>query len=544
MKTPNRMRRLRGFPAPHLLALLAGLALLGLGCSKSSPTDPGNTDPIDPAQVNAFVNKLPDWEVPSTVEDPPEDLPDEQDLEDNQYYRCNVVQYDMKRNFDSIVAVGANATALKPGMLVQGNGVKDGSLSTIGLKRSPLLLSVNLALDTPSRRVDVPTSSSIQDAIASLQREADTRLGSIPVVPAMINFKVQQAYSFSQAMLSAGISLSYDAVFANGSVSSTFNQNSSVQSHSVVVKLLQPMYTISFADDEMAEPGDFFAEDVTQADFDRQRELGTMGPGNLPCYVQSVTYGRMLVYTMTSTEATSSQELQLAVQASYGAWEGSGQVDTRQKQLVNNSTIQVQVFGGTQQDQLDAIKTALHTGDFSAFLTEVPATTAVPLSYRINDLKNRQPAVIGDATKFSIKECEAVNDMMFTVSLDSITVVDGCMDQTLFDIESYVDVSGNGEYWLMHRSGPAFTREDLANAYHQAIFTLTADANTTITFTTNFNGAGGTHDYHWWSKVTTFQYPFDFPSNPLHFSHLDTTTNDLYDGCTMEMHYTIQWELQ
>ena len=176
----------------------------------------------------------------------------------------------------------------------------------------------------------------------------------------------------------------------------------------------------------MAEPGDFFAADVTQADFDRQRQLGTMGPGNLPCYVQSVTYGRMLVYTMTSTEATSAQELQLAVQASYGAWEGSGDLDSRQRQLVQNSSIEVQVFGGTQEDQLDAIKQALHTGDFSSFLVPVPSTTAVPLSYRINDLKNRQPAVIGDATQFSIRECEAVNDLRFTVSLDSITVVDGC----------------------------------------------------------------------------------------------------------------------
>ena len=38
----------------------------------------------------------------------------------------------------------------------------------------------------------------------------------------MINFRAETAYSFEQAMLSAGFSLSYDAVFASGSVSGAF----------------------------------------------------------------------------------------------------------------------------------------------------------------------------------------------------------------------------------------------------------------------------------------------------------------------------------
>ena len=37
-------------------------------------------------------------------------LDSEETLEDAQYYNCEVTQYDMKRNFDDIVAVGANVT--------------------------------------------------------------------------------------------------------------------------------------------------------------------------------------------------------------------------------------------------------------------------------------------------------------------------------------------------------------------------------------------------------------------------------------------------
>lgn len=523
--------------------LLTALALVA-GCSgKDDPVVPYSTAPVDPAQVNQFVNGLPNWEIPSDFEEPPVDLGDDEDFEANQYYRCTAVEYDLKRNFDSIIAVGANATALKPGMIVQGSGVKDGSLSTIGLKRSPLSLSINLALEDPSRTVDLPTSSTIQDAIASLQRDADDRLGNLDVIPAQINFRAESAYSVQQALISAGLSVRYSGIIASGSVGGSLSQSSSVKRRSVVVKLLQPMYTISFADDEKAEPADFFASDLMEGDFERQRQQGTMGPANLPCYVQSVTYGRMVVYSMTTNETTTDDEYKLAVQASYGAWSGSGSVNTRQRQLVQNSTVEVQVFGGTQGAGLDAIKQALRNGDFSAFLQPAPATTAVPLSYRINDLKNRQPAVIGDATKFTIRECEPVNDLRFTVSLDSIIVVNGCDAEVDFDIESWVYPSTGGpSYWLLHNSGTRFPKASLPTLHSQAVFTLTASPTTTLKFFTASYGSAAT-GLDGWSKETVFAFPFDFDDNPYHFTHIETTSDNQYRNCTLQVFYTVKREL-
>ncbi|HXV14598.1 MAG TPA: thiol-activated cytolysin family protein [Candidatus Krumholzibacteria bacterium] len=525
-----------------LWILFAALAVT-IACGQDDPVALDSTDPVDPAEVNQFVNGLPNWEIPSDFEEPPVDLGAEEDFEASQYYRCEAVEYDLKRNFEDIIAVGANATALKPGMIVQGNGVKDGSLSTIGLKRSPLSLSVNLALADPSRTVDAPTSSTIQDAIASLQRDADDRLGNLDVIPAQINFRAESAYSVQQALITAGLSVRYSGIIASGSVGGSLSQSTSVKKRSVVVKLMQPMYTISFADDEKAEPADFFASDLMEADFERQRQQGTMGPGNLPCYVQSVTYGRMVVYSMTTTETTSDEEYKLAVQASYGAWSGSGSINTRQRELVQNSTVEVQVFGGTQGAGLDAIKQALRNGDFSAFLQPAPATTAVPLSYRINDLKNRQPAVIGDATKFTIRECEPVNDLQFTVTLDSIIVVDGCVPETSFDIESWVYPPQQGRsYWLLHNTGTRFPKETLPSLHSQAIFTMTVNQASTIEFFTGVYG-NGTTGLDGWSKETVFAFPFDFDENPYFFTHLETTSDNLYRNCTLQVFYSIKREL-
>ncbi len=528
-------------------ALIA--ALVFAGCESNQVEDTADTTPpVSPTEINDFVNTLPDWEVPSDVEEPPLPMEDEESLEDSQYYRCEVIEYDLKKNFSSILAVGANATALKPGMLVQGRGVRDGSLSTIGLRRSPLEISINLALDDPSRRVEAPNSASIQDAIAALQRAADTRLGNLDVVPANMTFVNEIAHSFEQSMMNAGFSLSYSAVFASGSVSGAFSQTSSVRSHSVMVRLMQPMYTISFADDAIAEPSMFFANDVTEAEFDRQRELGTMGAGNQPCYVQSVTYGRMVVYTMTSTEVQSASELQAALDASYGFWSGSGSISDQQQSIVSNSIVRVQVFGGTQLQAADAIAAAIKNGDYGAFLQPAPATTAVPLSYRINDLKNRTAAVIGDATKFRIRTCEPVNNLRFTVEVDGIDIITGCENEDRFDVETFVSVYQGTQYvdsyTLLHiPNSTPWTKDELADIYRQIIFTVDADENTRLRFDTNCYG-NSTTGLSGWSKTTWLDFPFDFEDNPHAFAHLDTQTNNVYEPCGLQVNYRIKREIE
>ena len=217
--------------------------------------------------------------------------------------------------------------------------------------------------------------------------------------------------------------------------------------------------------------------------------------------------------------------------------------NSRQRELVQNSTVEVQVFGGTQGQGLDAIKSALKNGDFSAFLQPAPATTAVPLSYRINDLKNRQPAIIGDATKFTVRECEAVNDLRFTVTLDSIVVVDGCTAETSFDIECWATVrTPNQFYWLLHNTGSRFPKETLPSLHSQAIFTVTAGQATTIEFYTGVYG-NSTTGLSGWNKTTLFLFPFDFDTNPLHFTHLETRSDRLYRNCTLQVFYSIKRQL-
>lgn len=524
-----------------LLPLLLSLTVSLAACGGDDPSAPAPAEPIDADTVNAFVDDLPDWQVPDDTEVEPQILEEEEDFDGSAYVRCETVEYDRKRNFDNLVAVGANSAALRPGMLVQGRGVRDGAMSVIGLRRSPLSLSIDLALENPSRRVEDPNSASIQDAIASLQREADTRLGNLDVIPAQISFQAKEAYSYEQAMLDVGMSVKYNAVLASGSVAGSIRQSSQSETHTVIVKIFQPMYTISFADDQLAEPVDFFHPDLGQDDFQRQVELGTMGPDNQPCYVQTLTYGRLVLYSASSSEVRSAEELKLAMQASYGAWEVGGTVDSESEEIVRNSSIEVQVFGGTQEQGTNAIKQALRDGDYSAFLEPVPATTAVPLSYRINDMKNRQAAVVGDATTYSIQTCEQYTDLRFTVTLDRIEIVNGGEAEETFDIESQVSADGNW-YWLMHNEGHRFTREELAAGGQTAIFEFNATPESEMEFYVADFGNGST-GRNGWSRNKTLDFPFMFDSNPYTFSIFETTTDDNYKNTTLEVFFTVEREL-
>ncbi len=83
--------------------------------------------------------------------------------------------------------------------------------------------------------------------------------------------------------------------------------------------------------------------------------------------------------------------------------------------------------GGTQEAALAAMR----DGDPQKFFVPAPATTGVPISYRVNNLKDRRVARIQDALSFTIQECAQQNGNIFYVTIDSMIKLDrafGCPD--------------------------------------------------------------------------------------------------------------------
>jgi hypothetical protein len=389
------------------------------------------------------VSDLGEWNgaLPDTTAVPPVPLPNSVLTAANgDAWVCQNSEHELKKNFNSFLAPGMTSGVLWPGALIQGATLIAGTPAPITLPRSPIAISIDLAVPDPSRQVDVPTSATVQDAVASLQREADSRLGDIDVVPARVDFSMSEANATFQFMMDLGVYAKGSAPAAMlglevpGTVSigvdENLSANSSFQRHTIAVKLLQPMYTISFADEAMREPVDYLDPSVTDAEVQQAVDRGVLGPDNLPTYVKSVTYGRMITYTMTNTFAAEATELKAATQAAFNLFKvGSASVGdsltTRQQLILSNSEVKVLAFGGSQESALDAIR----TGQLDKFFTPVPATQAVPLGYRVNYLKNSRVATLGLGTKYTQSQCTAApgtQSRYWHVLMQSMTSNGGC----------------------------------------------------------------------------------------------------------------------
>lgn len=469
---------------------------------------------------------------------------------------CRNTQLDDKRNLDQLLTPGNTAGVLWPGALIQGQPLRSGTPAEIPLPRSPITISIDLAVDSAAIHVDNPTSASVQQAIAVLQREADSRLGPIDVVPARINFSETQVNQSSQANLDLGISLSaagkVEGVNLSASIGFDLTTGKSYQAHTIAVTLIQPMYTITFADEEKPSPDDYLASTVTSAQVQDVMSRGLISGTNLPTYVKSVTYGRMLVFSMTNTTTATSQDLEIAVRASVSAFKLGGSTDdhlaVQDSTLLQNSQLVVQTFGGSQDSALAAIR----TGNLGRFFSAVPATQAVPLSYRINYLKNGQVALLGAEVTDTASDCSnaKTQGQYWHIKLDSVSSNGGC-DSAQYVQRAFVVTDSNFvNYPLLAVAGvpmkdtlvnreivlqvlPGDSAFDVNHSFNVAAFFFRGTSDSTT-----WNCEGNFTDFSLCARRRSFQPGDQFAVNPYTFTQILTLPGP-DAACTVTFTYRI-----
>lgn len=403
------------------LWLTVGL-LVGGACS-SSPDGPARS-----TGFNQVVAALGAWTggFRDTMTTPDTLLQSVQTASNGDNWVCQNVKLDDKRNLDQMLTPGLTAGVMWPGALIQGQGLIAGDPAGIPLPRSPITISIDLAVDSPSVRINVPTSASVQSAIAGLQRQADVRLGNIDVVPALIDYQKTEAFSDQQASVDVGIHGAFPVKGVNISVGVTVRDSSSFQQHTIAVTLIQPMYTISFADEEKVDPSAYLADSATPAEVQDVVNRGMIGVNNQPVYVKSVTYGRMLVFTLTNDSAASALDIEAAIGASVAAFKAStnDSAAIKHQQVLQNTELHVQAFGGSQDSALAAIR----TDSLDKFFSAVSATQAVPLSYRVNYLRDGTVALLGAEASYTKSDCAPAGTTarFWHLKFDSLTSTGSC----------------------------------------------------------------------------------------------------------------------
>ena len=407
------------------------------------------------ADYNSFSSTLPGWETfvsskgappgPDTEPTPTGTSVDlGPEVIGNNVYTCSTTPYSLSKTPQKIVALDPDTASLWVGGLIQGEGhvLGIGSLKPLGIsERAPATLTIDILSGNNSRTVENPNVATVQQAIADMVSAANA---SGAVTGGDINFVEQTSDSLSETALDFGLSLNY----MGASLATELGYDSSKEKNTIMGNITHTMFTVTLVTPDT--PEEFFSSAFTQEDLDRQVELGNMGPTNVPVYVSSVTYGRVLTFSMTST--ASEQAMRAALNASYTG--GSAELNFSQKKVLRESEIRVTGIGGDINNAVAVIK----SGDIKTYFDEAaPLTTAKPISYVIRNIGDNSNALVRETTEYNVTECTvSVDDpsaaigARIEIELESVRVIENCDSA---GAEIYGDFSINGNVaWSQTRN--------------------------------------------------------------------------------------------
>jgi hypothetical protein len=216
--------------------------------------------------------------------------------------------------------------------------------------------------------------------------------------PSSISFKMETYHSEKQSALQMGLSGNY--LGFEGSASGSIERNQSETT--VTAQFYQKMYEVVV--EAPQSPGDFFSEEFTEARLQQQVNQGRIGPDNLPVYVSNIVYGRMMMFSLTSTASES--DIRATMQAGYNSIGGSveANMSAKQQSILSESKIKITSIGGDAEATLAMIR----SGDWSQYFTEnAPLSSASPMSYTFRNLGDGSIASVSETTEYNIQTCTA-----------------------------------------------------------------------------------------------------------------------------------------
>ncbi len=341
----------------------------------------------------------------------------------DQQVTCINTTYNLEENFEDIAILRPTSGVIWPGALVVGNkSMLDGIPDPITLPRAP----VTFKIDLPGiggngvKTVENPTNSNTQAAIDSALEWWNANAYQEGYVnPASSSYKVKTAYSSKQIALDVGLNVQW----ASGDVSAQFNYQSTEQKTVVMAVYKQAFYTITM--DSPVSPDAVFNKDVTL-----DQVKGVMDDAAPPAYVQSVTYGRIIMFRMETSYNATSDEVEGAFKYAAGI-SVDASLDSKYKDILQNSSIEVIVLGGNASVASSAV-TARNANDLVPIIKGNNAVYSrnnpgVPISYTIRYLKDNSLAKLGYFTQYTATTCTTAKlQDNIDINLKSFTAIKDC----------------------------------------------------------------------------------------------------------------------
>ena len=462
--------------ATQLIVVLTGMALILLNSCEKKNTG-------GPAEVSAFLQELPSWNefsppgetLPPTEKGEPVPLePVVLDVEvinedgsteilEDVTYSCQSQPFTLADNPQQIAMYSPDREILYAGALIQGKSHRDGLGSLLGLpiaERAPIRVSIpGLANDDNFRTVENPSQATVDQAIGSMVGNATA---SGLATPSSISFKMETYYNEKQSALQMGISGNYLGFEA--SASGSIDQQRSEKT--VTAQFYQKMYEVVV--EAPQSPGDFFSEDFTEERLQQQISQGRIGPDNLPVYVSNIVYGRMMMFSITSTASES--DIRATMQAGYNGIGGSveANLDAKQKAILQESKIKITSIGGDAEATLAMIR----SGDWSQYFTNTaPLSSAAPMSYTFRNLGDGSIASVTESTEYNIRSCDATQATPGTFNFTAVQNLGLPISAPVKVMMG--DVDGNGRQDLIYNHVSANANETVvAFSNNDGTFTM------------------------------------------------------------------------
>ncbi|MCK5704171.1 MAG: thiol-activated cytolysin family protein, partial [Cyclobacteriaceae bacterium] len=300
--------------------------------------------------------------------------------------------------------------------------LENGDIRLINVDRAGITINTNLPINQTFREIDNPNSVTVQQGISEMQIESGLMPEGAKAGAGIMNTRVEEYSTFIQAMLSVGISAGFTEPETKIKLSGEAGVSVEREqlTHSIIVKFVQSTFTVRLADDLIDTPSDFFANTVTMNDLNKLESNGTMGASNVPLYIESVTYGRFLLFTLTSTTVRTAAKLNAAVEASWDKYANAGGELSAEFELALSSK-QTKIFsaGGSEEGANAAVADL----DWSKFFVEAPVTTAVPISFVARTLNGKRKVVLIDNAAFEQRgDCESPESLKINLELSNVTL--------------------------------------------------------------------------------------------------------------------------
>ncbi len=281
---------------------------------------------------------------------------------------CEQTYYSETKHFDSFTAIVPDSPSLWPGAVLRAQDLTSGVLSQIGLERAPGAFSLSLENlnGTPKATMEAPTLSEFREKRNQLLAQ-----GAAGNTAALVNYEFHRIFSRSQFAFKVGADFNWIGVV---DVDAMYNFADDSFENKYLIDFTQTYYTADF--DTPPRPSDVFAETVGVDD----AEL-FMGEGDPPLYMQSVSYGRRVLFAIESNESL--EVMSAAISAAFG--DGIAGVDVGQQasDVLNASKITATVLGGDAQA---AVQTILGPDQMIEYILEGGNYSAdspgVPIAYK------------------------------------------------------------------------------------------------------------------------------------------------------------------